>query len=54
MQLQVGTMNRGAAWLDTGTFESLADACEFVRVTEKRQSQKNRMYRGIGLKNWLY
>ena len=39
-QLQVGVMNRGTAWLDTGTFDSLADACEFVRVIEKRQSQK--------------
>jgi glucose-1-phosphate thymidylyltransferase len=39
-KLSVGVMNRGTAWLDTGTFDSLADACEFVRVIEKRQSQK--------------
>ena len=39
-KLHVGVMNRGVAWLDTGTFESLADASEFVRVIEKRQSQK--------------
>jgi glucose-1-phosphate thymidylyltransferase len=39
-KLNVGVMNRGIAWLDTGTFESLSDASEFVRVIEKRQSQK--------------
>lgn len=39
-KLQVGVMNRGVAWLDTGTFDSLSDATEFVRVIEKRQSQK--------------
>ncbi len=38
--LKVGVMNRGVAWLDTGTFDSLSDATEFVRVIEKRQSQK--------------
>ncbi|BAV10215.1 Glucose-1-phosphate thymidylyltransferase [Filimonas lacunae] len=38
--LHVGVMNRGVAWLDTGTFESLSDACEFVRVIEKRQATK--------------
>lgn len=39
-KLKVGIMNRGTAWLDTGTFDSFADACEFVRVIEKRQSRK--------------
>ena len=39
-QLHVGVMDRGTAWLDTGTFDSLSDATEFVRVIEKRQATK--------------
>ncbi|MDB4998939.1 MAG: glucose-phosphate thymidylyltransferase [Mucilaginibacter sp.] len=38
--LNVGVMDRGTAWLDTGTFDSLSDATEFVRVIEKRQAKK--------------
>ena len=39
-KLKVETMDRGSAWLDTGTFESMNDASEYIQVIEKRTGLK--------------
>ena len=53
-RLNIELMGRGYAWLDTGTFEAMTEASQFIHALEKRQGMKVSCLEEIAfLKKWI-